>query len=211
MNDEYRELVMKDITARLPYGVRVRVSGDCFYDEREPYDTVLKIGNNLLCSLGKSAEVLPYLRPMDSMTERERLELLDSVGKGFLSPEAYDFLNSRMLDWRGLIGMRLAFTAQKGMYKFQDAGDVDVEVPSMREEIRKIVGTLSRYKLEGDKDLEPDKVLFTKTDVEYMLRHISEWKTREIAAVAKKLSDAGATGRNAFEKLVNASGKMDMQ
>ena len=71
MTQEDKQLLLKDLCARLPYGVKVRIESDWFYDEREPYDTALKseVLGHLIADV---YSVKPYLRPMSSMTDDER-------------------------------------------------------------------------------------------------------------------------------------------
>lgn len=71
-------------------------------------------------------EIIPYLRPMSSMTEEERKEyeslanhcIVTSIG--FIHLEAaplIDWLNEHRFDYRGLIEKGLALPATEGMYK----------------------------------------------------------------------------------------------
>lgn len=72
--------------------------------------------------------IKPYLRPMSSMTDEERGEFRNFGGVmsyspqhdtwtiSAFSPEAYDWLNKNMFDYRGLIPMGLALEATKNMY-----------------------------------------------------------------------------------------------
>ena len=75
MTPEEKELVLKDLCARLPYGV----IGEYSWKKREPYNRE-KTGN-LFDELKSSwnstedSEFLPYLRPMSSMTEEEKQEM----------------------------------------------------------------------------------------------------------------------------------------
>lgn len=129
--EEFSELV-SDLCARLPKGVVVKVTGDWFYDEREPYDTELKVGkSNLLNAFvaqnyGERKLILtPYLRPMSSMTDEERDEIVKFTREPqkeewTFAHRAYDYLDwlvARHFDYRGLIEKGLALPAKKGMYK----------------------------------------------------------------------------------------------
>lgn len=122
MSDEEYKILVTDLCSRLPHGVKVRVSGDWFYDELEQYDTELKIGkpSNLLDVFvnqrgnSRNLTITPYLRPMSSMTEEERNEMkkmLCPTGTGSFDEEGlivpmshfgdkiqYDFM-SRILEW----------------------------------------------------------------------------------------------------------------
>jgi hypothetical protein len=61
-----------------------------------------------------------YLRPMASMTnvEWEIYENMCDSCRGEEYHKLIDFLNSRHIDYRGLIERGLALEAPKGMYKF---------------------------------------------------------------------------------------------
>ena len=133
MSDEEYKILVTDLCSRLPHGVKVRVSGDWFYDELEQYDTELKIGkpSNLLDVFvnqrgnSRNLTITPYLRPMDSMTEEERDEIIRFTrdpqrDEWTFSHIAYDYLDwliVRNFDFRGLIGMGLALPATNEMYK----------------------------------------------------------------------------------------------
>lgn len=121
-----KELLLKDLCARLPYGVICTDNrhGDSrvFYmdveDERVYYTDFDEYGLIENCK--------PYLRPMSSMTEEESIKYVtlthyntDDNGKPYreLTIEALDWLNKNMFDYRGLIEKGLALEAPEGMYK----------------------------------------------------------------------------------------------
>jgi len=126
MTQEEKELLLKDLCARLPYNVKCKV---CF--QNELYTMILKTGlpnsfgnfdfENEECSLC-SDDFKPYLRPLSSMTEEEREEYLSECDKDNLdtlsAPHYHgtDWLNKKMFDYRGLIPMGLALEAPEGMY-----------------------------------------------------------------------------------------------
>ena len=144
---EEKELLLKDLSARLPYGVKIHIEHDVFYDEIEPYDCTLppKILDDFLRM--ERLEVKPYLHPMSSMTEEELHELFDEEDFGFDKKgelvkrammayvegkklesnalfsmqyaKAIDFLNAHHFDYRGLIEKGLALEAPEGMYNFE--------------------------------------------------------------------------------------------
>lgn len=138
MTKEDRELRLKDLCARLPYGVKGKlrdsnytailkdVRYSCFYPLLvRPLECPLTHNE---CSLDID-EFKPYLRSTSSMTEEEweEFRMLGGVtGYGTeqntwaisaFSPEALDWLNKKMFDYRGLIPMGLALEAPEGMYK----------------------------------------------------------------------------------------------
>lgn len=133
MTQEEKDLLLKDLCARLLYGVKCLVNFD---DETKEIMT-LKTG--LPNSFGRwdfynenysgcSNNFKPYLRPMSNITDEERGEfrMLGGVMSyspqhntwaiSAFSPEAYDWLNKKMFDYRGLIDKGLALEAHKGMY-----------------------------------------------------------------------------------------------
>lgn len=127
MTKEDKELLFKDISGRIPYGLRVqsinidrclvlgitkRIS---FFNNSLHIDVITNICNYELAS------VKPYLRPMTSMTEEEKEE----YNKVMFQSERYendyaadiDWLNAHHFDYRGLIEKGLALEAPEGMYK----------------------------------------------------------------------------------------------
>ena len=72
MTQEDKELLIKDLCARLPYGVKIELTwwvmdeGTCMSTTLEP-DHIEQIRND---ELG-DAEIKSYLRPMSSMTDEE--------------------------------------------------------------------------------------------------------------------------------------------
>ena len=122
MTQEDKELLLKDLCTRLPYGVKVKVlNEDILSQDSEEGFIVGKENANDDCFViqcSSDSYVLfyndfkPYLRPMSSMTEEEKKECLKIT---FV--EATDWLNSHHLDYRGLIEKGLALEAPPGMYE----------------------------------------------------------------------------------------------
>ena len=149
MTQEDKELLLKDLSARLPYGVIcVGVTYD-LDDDGERYIPV-KVRNILteinnytletasvkldLISSCKLETIKPYLRPMSSMTEEENEEFEELFisysisrdrncvyhsSRGDLNLEIIDWLNAHHFDYRGLIDKGLALEALEGMYNKQ--------------------------------------------------------------------------------------------
>ena len=116
MTKEDKELLLRDLSARLLY----KVKGIITYDKSNTKFTVEGIDNNVL-HLSDAEECYvedfkPYLRPMSSMTEEEKEEFGRLVCL-FAFTEVNDWLNERHFDYRGLIEKGLALEAPKGMYK----------------------------------------------------------------------------------------------
>ena len=130
MTQKDKQLLLKDLCARLPYNVKV----DITYSKEHGSSTRLRI-----CSEGcliLNTDVLglyiedeiylkPYLRPLSSMTEEEDKEYAEVIVKSqdcsFENSEsattmANDWLLSKGFDVRGLISKDLALEALEGMY-----------------------------------------------------------------------------------------------
>lgn len=129
MTQEEKELLLKDLCARLPYGVKIAtrqynycdiltpkgIVGDkCYFNDNPRYD-----GD---CSID---EFKPYLRPMWSLVGKELDECRATckyrqVGQSVLdcaTSETIDYLNAHQFDYRGLIEKGLALEAPIDMYK----------------------------------------------------------------------------------------------
>lgn len=131
MTQEDKELLLRDLCGRLPYGVKINIKSDY---TREMENTELTPYH--LDGLGYNAEyrnLRPYLRPMSSMTEEECIALshlkpcYTDAWRHIRTPvplyianiEQFDFYLRHHLDWRGLIPMGLAVEAPEGMYKIE--------------------------------------------------------------------------------------------
>ena len=126
-----QELLMKDLCARLPYGVmchanEINLDGELLFINKV-YNIVAlyndkAIGKFDTCPI---ADIKLYLRPMSSMTEEEKREyiILDDLvtvdGVLVSSCETFDWLNTHHFDYRGLIEKGLALEAPEGMYKIK--------------------------------------------------------------------------------------------
>ena len=113
MRTEDKELLLKDLSARLPYKCKYRASKEITHWHKLTLSTgtIDKIIDDYY------DEIKPYLRPMSSMTEDERKEYNEylfygsSIGLMSNTATAYeliDWLNKKMFDYRGLIGKGLA-------------------------------------------------------------------------------------------------------
>lgn len=133
MVQEDKELLLRDLCARSPYGVKVslqigkrKLTGvlDTVYptDDRVIVDNLSEAIAPINVRSGgflvERDNVKPFLRPMSSMTEEERKEYERfshfSIG---LAPILMDWIYSHHLDYSGLIEKGLALEAPEGMYK----------------------------------------------------------------------------------------------
>ena len=131
MTQEEKQLLLNDLCAKLPYGVKVS-NGGYIPAELSPV---------MLANLMKGVyNIKPYLRPTSSMTEYERNNLKavacpngtgyfneqylvcpinhfgEQISFDFMS-DIIDWLNAHYFDYRGLIPMGLALEAPVDMYK----------------------------------------------------------------------------------------------
>ena len=120
MTPEEKDLLLKDLCARLPYGVMYetpygpRVLNDIFIYSNGPVYTDHGVGNYNEVFGVELENIKPYLRPMSSMTEEEDF-IYSQLPDGYV--DTYDWLNKHHFDYRGLIPMGLALEAKEGMYK----------------------------------------------------------------------------------------------
>lgn len=115
MTEQEKQLLLKDLCARLPYGVMCKIQTRfvfedgtlrrCSYDKILDLDTVTEI--NEWKETGELEKFKPYLRPMSSMTEEEKREYFD-VTQVSNHCAAIDWLNSHHFDFRNLVGKGLA-------------------------------------------------------------------------------------------------------
>lgn len=139
MNKEEKELLLSDLSARVPYGIKAVLSEkmpEWFIDRYgscEDSKTVFTLDTETIGYIIRYLpQVKPYLRSMESMTEVEHAELSKKINDDTLltgNPSktialhcgvVIDFMYSHHLDWRGLIGKGLALEAPMGMYKEKD-------------------------------------------------------------------------------------------
>ena len=130
MTQEDKELLLRDLTARLPYGVICK----CLHSntvKATAIDTEDLSVYYFDCDEWESIEhCKPYLRSMSSMTEEEMDKLAEfhiwNDGEKIFPDcncklsdivSAMNWLNKKMFDYRGLIEKGLALEAPEGMYK----------------------------------------------------------------------------------------------
>ena len=121
MEKEDKEILLRDLCARLPYGVKVKTPND---DEvytllsLNPNKGIAVIGmpfdDVFATSKVKVEDIKPYLRPMSSMTEKEEEEYEEVVRGSF--EKQLEFYQRKHLDFRGLIPKGLAIEATEDMY-----------------------------------------------------------------------------------------------
>ena len=130
MTQEDKELLIKDLCARLPYGVKVDVSR---VEEWKELTLTPFILSNYYDDIEK---IKPYLRPMSSMTEEEKEEYerlkkllvcaVYSRDRFYMvdidedSESVFDWLKEHHFDYRGLIekGLAIAVTNENNPYMY---------------------------------------------------------------------------------------------
>ncbi len=136
MKQEEKQLLLIDLCARLPYGVKVLYKEEvCYIESFSPSDgKVLLRGETGIMFpditdelFADISEVKPYLRPLSSMTEEEwedyqKIKKIDWVfgdinGTFINAGLIVDWLNKNHFDYRGLIPLGLALEATEDMYK----------------------------------------------------------------------------------------------
>jgi len=133
MTQEEKQILIKVLCAGLPYEEKVEV---CIKDKDIKSIDCVKyntIGTYIGLLDEEKFSVKPYLRPMSSMTEKERISFFKATNfhialkpNGFFPLnnqcsgehviEALDWFNKHMFDYRGLIEKGLALEAPEGMY-----------------------------------------------------------------------------------------------
>jgi len=122
MTKEEKQLLLKDLCARLPYGVKCnavlkQIDGSLksIFGTFKGYNGWATVNYDLV----DIETVRPYLRPLSSMTEEEENEYRTLNCYEGLFPrneEALDYVLEHHFDYRGLIEKGLAFEAQEGIY-----------------------------------------------------------------------------------------------
>lgn len=113
-----KQLLLKDLCARLPYHIRVKVWLKDGTTEEGTLDLEHNYGDVLRDAFyyNKIVKIKPYLRPMSSMTETQKNEyqyiterwMYDS---SYSISDSIDWLNKNHFDYRELIPMGLAIDA----------------------------------------------------------------------------------------------------
>lgn len=138
MTQEDKELLLQDLSARLPYGVKVQHQHQDYLNEVQTIEHISRQYGEIETEsvLGFVDDFKPYLRPMSSMTEEESAELSNIISGWFdkelfylteepfleyalsrinysINPLLFDWLNKNHFDYRGLIPKKLAIAVTK--------------------------------------------------------------------------------------------------
>ena len=121
MKQEDKELLLKDLCSRLPYGVKglVTFNGNIFKDEDRTidgklYDRFAEFQD----SWYDNVTIKPYLFPLSSMTKEQCRELRELINTGQNDNNEFmrslcriEFYHKHHLDYRGLIEKGIAIDA----------------------------------------------------------------------------------------------------
>ena len=130
MTPEEKQLLLKDLCARLPYHPKINIYNDSWegcqigeFDNELWYHHIEAFNCDRI-------EIIPYLRPMYSMSEEEKKEFQACHCVYGWHPDfqpmmcnlanelnMFDWLNEHHFDYRGLIEKGLALEAPENMYK----------------------------------------------------------------------------------------------
>ena len=128
MTQEDKDLLFKDLCARLPYGVKIEViyfnENASSFRQRVCVEGINELNADIVWLYQHhEIDIKPYLFPLSCMTEEQFEDILDiviPVSKSFINTTAdaviedykvdryVDFCNKNHLDWRGLIPRGLA-------------------------------------------------------------------------------------------------------
>ena len=131
MTQEDKQLLIKDLCGRLPYGVKINIRSDYTLTMED-----MELNAYHLYGIEYNIEyrgLRPYLRPMSSMTEEEEDEYIKcgfkdiaESGEIMVPTHRIDFLNAHYFDYRivpstgkSMIESGLAHEAPEGMYKIE--------------------------------------------------------------------------------------------
>lgn len=134
MDQEARQELLRGLCSLLPFGVICWTpSGNGRLNSIDQTIFMVEYGINISATKREYFKgyedgdilVKPYLRPISSMTEDEKLDYI-ALGDikryanpqyAYLISEQLDYLNAHHFDYRGLIPMGLALEAPEGMYE----------------------------------------------------------------------------------------------
>lgn len=124
MIKEEKNLLLRDLCARLPYHVRCKIWLKDGTTEEGPLDLEHNYADVLLNAFyyDDIKDIKPYLRPIDSMTEEERkiyTEISSHLCGEISAKTMIDWFNKNHFDYRGLItkGLAIEVTDENNPYE----------------------------------------------------------------------------------------------
>ena len=116
MTREEKILLLRDLCARLPYGIKASYYG--VEEERETWDVIEGITLDGYVDIGQYSlpieGIKPYLFPLSSMAEEQKSQYnfyLTRIVFAYDASLLIDWLNKNHFDYRGLIKKSLALDA----------------------------------------------------------------------------------------------------
>lgn len=125
MDSKYIDIIYKELSARMAYGLKVQVNDEIFTFDKmhmgigmlytDYYRQPLESPNIILSGCFYGNDIKPYLFPLSSMTPKQKAELahltanIDGIFEQVLAE--IEFYHRHHIDYRGLIEMGLAIDA----------------------------------------------------------------------------------------------------
>ena len=114
MTQEDKELLLRDLCARLPYGIKASYYG--VEEERETWDVIEGITLDGYVDIGQYSlpieGIKPYLFPLSSITKEQNKEWLYTLSSDYhITYDTVDWCNKNHFDYHGLIEKGLAIDA----------------------------------------------------------------------------------------------------
>lgn len=109
MTQEQKDLLLKDLCARLPYFTKVQIKNEIVV-----LDSICDDDGYHFNFIGDDREgvnieeIKPYLFPISSMTEEQKEDMIKSSCGIGSDKNVFDWWNKNHFDYRGLIPMGLA-------------------------------------------------------------------------------------------------------
>lgn len=128
MTNEEKQLLLIDLCARLPYGVKVQRKAITALKNIVIVKNIEIATSKIIFDLETSPNlwiILPYLRPMSSMTPEEQIEYekrvkviqdIDRTLHWCDTPDSIEWLQKNHFDYHHMIEKGLALAALEGMY-----------------------------------------------------------------------------------------------
>ncbi len=125
-NGDIKMLLLKDLCSRLPYGVKCNRYGNVYQlvdiDIKREIVYLLRDDNYVPYSVLRGDIIKPYLRPLSSMTEEEKEELIKNFWGSHTAKDTFEELSwylSKHFDINGLIpkGLAIEVTEDNNPYK----------------------------------------------------------------------------------------------
>ena len=117
LNTFDKELLLKDLYARLPYGVKfLRESWNFEWDQElsviEVLEDIDKDGYINNTKVYRIEDIKPYLFPLSSMTEEQKKKWFYTLSSDYhITYDTVDWCNKNHFDYRGLIEKEIAIDA----------------------------------------------------------------------------------------------------